>query len=172
MKNVNLLWKKRSSCQRYIVRKVTLDDIVSLLRLEREVYQGVLQWSKYTFERELTNTVPHYYYLVEDKQEVIAFIGCRLQKRMAHVTNLVVSPRYQHQGIATMLMDKVEWWAKCHFAKTMSLEVRMTNLEAKRLYRKRGYRALKIIEGYYFDNKEDGVYMEKELYDQRFKKRR
>ena len=171
MKNVNRLWKKPST-NHYVLRTVEVEDIISLLRLEREVYQGVLQWSKHTFERELCQNTPHCYFLIEANQEVIAFIGCRLKNRVAHVTNLVVSPRYQKRGIATLLMNKIEWWARWHFAYKMSLEVRMTNLEAKRFYRKRGYRAVKIIERYYFDNQEDGVYMEKELYDHRFKKRR
>lgn len=163
MKKIITFKRQNDPLAPYVVRPITHDDIVSLLRLEREIYHGVLQWSKLTFERELNNPGPHLYLLVEHHQEVIAFIGVRLQQREAHITNLAVSPHYRHQGIASALMCRAERYAKRHRCKTMTLEVRITNFVAKRFYRRRQYKTKRILHHYYIDNYEDGVVMEKEL---------
>lgn len=162
-KNKTLFKKRNKEKQGYIIRPVEKSDIISLLRLEREVYAGVLQWSKITFERELLNPIPHLYLLIERHQEVIAFIGARFERAGTHITNLVVSPRYQHQGIATYLMQRVEKSAKRRRQKRIHLEVRMTNFEAKRFYRHLGYKTIEITNHYYVDNGEDAVVMEKKI---------
>lgn len=161
-KRKNIIFRRRNK-QGYIVRLIQYDDIASLLRLEREIYHGVLQWSKLTFERELSNSAPHLYLLVEHHQEVIAFIGVRIQDKKAHITNLAVGAKYRHQGIATSLMQRAERFAKKHRCHALTLEVRMTNFEAKRFYRHRHYKARRVLHHYYVDNQEDGVLMEKAL---------
>lgn len=50
-------------------------------------------------------------------------------------------------------------YAALNHAKTLSLEVRVSNIVARSLYRKLGFREGGIRKGYYTDNYEDAIVM-------------
>lgn len=139
------------------------DDIPQLLAIERCVYHGNLLWTKDIFLSELNQSQPHLYVKVQFNRQIIAFIGARFCLGDAHIANLAVLPAYQKQGIASLLLRQVEKWARFYGCQYLSLEVRQSNLAAQRLYRAYGFHSQRVLEHYYFDNDENGVYMEKEI---------
>ncbi len=141
------------------MRTVKYRDIKDLLSVEREVYAVDIPWNRTAFFMELSSDVPHLYLLVESTQEVIGFIGCRFESGDAHITNFAVRPRYQGAGIGTLFIAEIKTMAKqlkCH---QLSLEVRLSNKDAQRLYRQLGFVSKSIKQDYYFQDKEDALDM-------------
>ena len=75
--------------------------------------------------------------------------------------NVAVDSRHRDRGVGTMLMEELEARFLRLGATAAYLEVRESNVDAQRLYSRRGYVYLRKIEGYYGD--EDGLVMTKTL---------
>ncbi|BCA85533.1 ribosomal-protein-alanine acetyltransferase [Enterococcus saigonensis] len=144
----------------WFVREVANDDIKALLAVERNVYHGELPWTKSAFLTELISPLPHLYLCVEN-ETILAFAGCRIIGNDAHITNIAVDPNFQGNGIGTFLMQELEHFAKKNNCLTMSLEVRLSNRDAQRLYRKLGYVSRAIKAAYYDQTNEDALDMVK-----------
>jgi len=84
------------------------------------------------------------------------------------ITTLGVDPEYQKQGIGKNLLKEI----RNYFRKTYGymrrihniqdiiyLHVRMGNHNAKALYDKAGFEMVEILEKYYTEPQEDGIYM-------------
>jgi ribosomal-protein-alanine N-acetyltransferase len=77
-----------------------------------------------------------------------------------HLCNFAVSPDFQHKGIGTALMRRVEQQFALERATGAQLEVRESNLRAQQFYTRLGYRSVFQIGGYYA-NGEDALVMMK-----------
>lgn len=149
----------------YIVREVASADIKDLLSIEREVYAGELPWTKSAFLTELRSNSKHLYLLIQKKEQVVGFIGCRIYGKDAHITNVAVRTNDQGKGIGLFLLKETQKFAEQHGCKTMSLEVRISNNNAQRVYRKMGFVSNAIKRGYYDENHEDALEMILDLED-------
>ena len=76
-----------------------------------------------------------------------------------HVMNIAVDPTYQRQGIATMLLEELFDRTSPDGRRGYTLEVRVSNLGAQRLYEKYGFRRAGVRRRYYSDNNEDALIM-------------
>lgn len=145
--------------EKYSVRAIKLDDIKDLLSIEREVYAGELPWTKTAFLVELQSTDPHLYLLIQKAGKTVGFIGCRIFGQDAHITNVAVLTRYQGKGLGSFLIREVQQFAKINQCETISLEVRISNKNAQRVYRQLGFVSNTIKTDYYTENKEDALEM-------------
>lgn len=147
------------SMQEYVVRAIVLDDIKDLLSIEREVYAGELPWTKTAFLMELQAADPHLYLLIQKDGQTIGFVGCRIFGEDAHITNVAVLTQYQGNGIGSFLIREVQEFARINDCKKISLEVRISNKNAQRVYRQLGFVSNTIKPAYYSENKEDALEM-------------
>ncbi|MBO0422025.1 ribosomal protein S18-alanine N-acetyltransferase [Enterococcus plantarum] len=145
--------------QEYYVRGITLDDIKDLLSIEREVYAGELPWTKTAFLVELQAAEPHLYLLIQKEGKTIGFIGCRIFDKDAHITNVAVAVQNQGKGIGSFLIREVQQFARINNCEKISLEVRISNKNAQRVYRQLGFVSNTIKPHYYTENKEDALEM-------------
>ena len=76
-----------------------------------------------------------------------------------HVMNLVVAPEHQRQGIATRLLVALLDRTAEDASRGFTLEVRVSNDAAIKLYESMGFRAQGVRRGYYTDNREDALIM-------------
>lgn len=147
----------------YLLRQMTVGDIKELIQLEREVYEGQIPWTKSAFLSELYSKYNHQYICLLSEGQIIGFIGIRVVLEDGHVTNIAIHPNYQGQGLGTLLIQEVEKFAKKQKCQTMSLEVRISNRDAQRLYRQLGFESRRIMSEYYNEGNEDAVDMVKYL---------
>ena len=77
----------------------------------------------------------------------------------AHVTTFAVHPRYRRRRIGERLLLALLDLAADRHAREATLEVRLSNLAARRLYEKYGFRPVGIRPRYYSDNQEDALIM-------------
>ncbi|OJG65483.1 ribosomal-protein-alanine acetyltransferase [Enterococcus malodoratus] len=152
------------SDQEYLLRKIIDQDIKELIALERDVYFGETPWTKSAFLSEIHSPIPHLYIcIVTPKEEIAGFIGSRLIGNDTHITNIAVRTTFQNRGIGNLLIDEVEKFAIMNDCETLSLEVRLSNTDAQRLYRRLGFSARNIRKNYYTENNEDALDMIKRL---------
>ena len=115
-------------------------------------------WSLSSLEKELTN--PNALYIVVKLGEkVVGFGGIWVVFDEATVINIAVHPDYRGIHISDIIMETLINKAKSMGACSMTLEVRISNIPAIKLYEKYGF----IIEGtrknFYDNPKEDGHIM-------------
>ncbi|WP_315306597.1 ribosomal protein S18-alanine N-acetyltransferase [Enterococcus devriesei] len=150
--------------QQFLLRKIVDQDIKELIALERDVYFGEAPWTKSAFLSEIHSPIPHLYLcIVTLENEIAGFIGSRLIGDDTHITNIAVGTYFQGQGIGSLLIDEVEKFAIMNDCETLSLEVRLSNTDAQRLYRRLGFSSRNIRKNYYTENSEDALDMIKHL---------
>ena len=96
----------------------------------------------------------------EPGQEFLAgFLGTWYMADEAHIVAVGVRRDYRGQGIGELLLLGAVEQASLQGSRTVTLEVRVSNLVAQNLYLKYGFRERGIRKGYYTDDREDAVIM-------------
>jgi len=76
-----------------------------------------------------------------------------------HITNIAVTEDCRRQGIGDMLLTALEAQARIRRMIGLTLEVRVGNEYAMRLYNKHGFKIEGLRKNYYADTKEDAAIM-------------
>ncbi|MGH2369451.1 MAG: ribosomal protein S18-alanine N-acetyltransferase [Chloroflexota bacterium] len=90
---------------------------------------------------------------------VVGYGGLWLMVDEAHITSLAVKPGFRSRGLGELLMLSLFDMAVRVNARWLTLEVRVSNMVARTLYQKLGFREAGIRQRYYTDNNEDAVIM-------------
>ncbi len=138
-------------------RKMTTDDIAQIVAIEEASFPT--PWTADAFHRELKMNEYAHYVVIEKDDVVIGYCGLWIIIDESHITNIAILPEYRGQKLGDALLKEVMDQAKEMGAKTMTLEVRVSNEVAKQLYRKYGFQNGGIRKRYYTDNYEDGLVM-------------
>lgn len=109
--------------------------------------------------RGLFNRHPLNNELTLSNEYITGFIGFWVIADEAHITSIAVRESYRRQGIGELLIISAINLATELKARTITLEVRISNTIAQSLYTKYGFTQVDIRRGYYVDNKEDGLLM-------------
>lgn len=80
-----------------------------------------------------------------------------IQLRHFHIASMAVAPAFRRQGIGEALLRSMLQEVKDRECTRCTLEVRIGNSVARRLYDKVGFECARQMEGYYDDPKEDGL---------------
>ncbi|MCC3376599.1 ribosomal protein S18-alanine N-acetyltransferase [Cohnella sp. REN36] len=138
-------------------RAMTLDDIPAIVAIEQEAFTA--PWTAEAFRNELVQNLFAKYMVMEQAGEVLGYGGMWLIVDEAHVTNIAVREAYRGRGLGERLLREMMKTAHFLGARRMTLEVRVTNERAQRLYRKLGFSPSGLRPGYYSDNQEDALIM-------------
>lgn len=92
---------------------------------------------------------------------VIGMIYVERNTLHGHILTIDVEPRFQRQGIGTLLMKEIEDIFRRKNTKFLHLEVREDNKAAISLYIKLGYVAIGKLDKYY--GRVHGIYLRKSL---------
>ncbi len=138
------------------IRPLTLEDLPEIEAIERRAYRT--PWSRSMFASELAKSSSICLGAVESDRLVGYVINSRYVDAW-HVMNIAVDPDYQRRGIATRLLERLFELTRDDDRRGYTLEVRVSNLEAIRLYEKLGFERRGTRRGYYTDNREDALVM-------------
>jgi ribosomal-protein-alanine N-acetyltransferase len=139
-------------------RKLKLRDLGAIEDIERASYPT--PWSRSMFAGELAK--PSSICLGAIDVEDDRLVGYLIISRYVdawHVMNLAVAHDYRRHGIATRLMQRLFELTASDGRRGYTLEVRVSNEAAIKLYEALGFRARGIRRGYYTDNREDALIM-------------
>ena len=140
------------------LRRLGLGDLGGIDRIERRSY--ATPWSRSMFASELAK--PSSVCLGAFDRESDALVGYLVISRYVdawHVMNIAVDPDYRGRGIGTALFDRLFELTADGETRGYTLEVRISNERAIRLYQRLGFHSRGIRRGYYTDNREDAVIM-------------
>ena len=90
---------------------------------------------------------------------IAGYLGVWFQGSEAHITEIAVRERYRGEGIGELLLIGSVRAAIQYGSNVVTLEARISNFIAQRLYEKYGFKTTGIRKGYYADNREDAVIM-------------
>lgn len=139
------------------MRQEHLEDV---LQIEEECFPTA--WSLNAFLYEITyNNLAHYIVALENG-EIVGYAGMWVILEDAHITNIAVSPCYRRQNCGKNIMLEMMRRASLLGASRMTLEVRVSNKPARRLYSRLGFIERGRRKKYYSDNNEDAVIMWKD----------
>lgn len=110
-------------------------------------------WSKLSYYVEMVAPDAIYKVITVD-DEVVAYGGFHHIIDEAHITNVAVKESFRHQGFGKMLMDALINEAKERKIVAMTLEVRVSNANAVKLYEKMGFKSAGVRPKYYPDGED------------------
>jgi len=133
------------------------EHIPFLMGIELEAYPE--PWTRGMFRDEIRNT-RSYFFLARRDGQIIGYSGFWLILDEAHITSVTVAQAHRGLGYGREQMHHLTQLARDAGARTMTLEVRESNLSARRLYESLGFAPVGRRKGYYSKTGEDAIIME------------
>jgi ribosomal-protein-alanine N-acetyltransferase len=138
------------------IRSLTLADLNAIEEIERSSYPT--PWSRSMFAGELAKPTSLSIGAFEDERLAGYLITSRYVDAW-HVMNIAVSPAFRRRGIATALLQRLFELTEDGIRRGYTLEVRLSNEGAIKLYERLGFSGRGTRRGYYTDNREDALIM-------------
>ncbi len=136
------------------------EDAARIFEVEKAAYDGDSPWAKDVLEKDVAHNPAAIYIVLEAEDEIVGFIGARTTEGTdLHITNVAVLHDYRFLNVATLLLKALEKIARALDKKEITLEARVSNTKAIKLYRKNGYEVVGTKENYYTPENEDAVEM-------------
>ena len=97
----------------------------------------------------------------EEKEafDIAGYVSVWYQGDEAHITEIAVKESLRSRGIGELLLIGALEAAIEYGSKVMTLEARVSNFIAHRMYQKYNFKSVGIRKAYYSDNREDAVIM-------------
>ncbi|KYC83100.1 ribosomal protein S18-alanine N-acetyltransferase [Heyndrickxia sporothermodurans] len=141
----------------YQLREATIADLDGIMNVEIQSFS--LPWSREAFYNEFVKNHFARYFVIVDQEKIIGYCGVWLVVDEAHITNIAILPEYRGQKLGELLLSSIMDYSIQQGAKSMTLEVRVSNIIAQSLYKKLGFFEGGIRKNYYTDNQEDALVM-------------
>ena len=148
------------------LREMTRDDLDAVMRLEQELFAPDT-WTRSMYLEELGLRDTRHYLVAVDpagggQDEVVGYAGLIAYPEEAHIATIGVTTSRQGEGIGGALLDALlaEADRRCP---VVLLEVRATDEDTQRLYRRRGFVPIGVRPRYYPLSGEDAVVMQREV---------
>jgi [ribosomal protein S18]-alanine N-acetyltransferase len=138
------------------IRPLGLTDLTAIDSIEQRAYRT--PWSRSMFASELSKS-SSVCLGAYDGEQLIGYIVNSRYVDAWHIMNVAVDPDYQRRGIATRLLERLFELTQDDQRRGYTLEVRLSNTEAIKLYEKLGFTRQGVRRGYYTDNREDALIM-------------
>jgi ribosomal-protein-alanine N-acetyltransferase len=136
---------------------MTLDDLDAVHAIERASF--AVPWPDDAYRNEIRTNRLATYVVARLGAEIVGFAGLWIMVDEAHVTTFAVDPRWRRRGVGERMLLALLDIATARHAREATLEVRLSNLPARKLYEKHGFRPVGIRVRYYSDNGEDALIM-------------
>ena len=141
------------------LRRLESADLDVVEAIERESYPT--PWSRSMFDAEMRK--PSSLALgAFTGDELVGYAFVSRYVDAWHVMNVAVAHAYRRRGIASALLERMFEVTETDPRRGYTLEVRVSNGGAIRLYERLGFEPRGIRRGYYTDNREDALIMWRE----------
>jgi ribosomal-protein-alanine N-acetyltransferase len=139
-------------------RRLELRDLNAIEEIERSSYPT--PWSRSMFAGELAKPSSICLGALDTEQnELVGYLIISRYVDAWHVMNVAVAPEHRQRKIASMLLGHLFELTAGEGRRGYTLEVRISNDVAIRLYERAGFKPRGIRRGYYTDNREDALIM-------------
>lgn len=139
-----------------VERLVTPDDLDGLLEVERASFHNptTREW----YESELERPEVCFVFVIRTEQSAVAgFCAFWRVADQIHINNLAIRPELRGRGLGRTLLQHVLLEAERLGVTQATLEVRRSNVAARRLYEGAGFRLAGVRASYYTHPIEDAL---------------
>lgn len=116
-------------------------------------------WTPALYLSELAQGDTRLYLVALAAGAVVGYAGSMIVAGEGHVTTVGVAPTWHRRGVATRLLLVLAREARHRGVSALTLEVRMSNHGAQRLYQEFGFVPAGVRKNYYAEVNEDGLVM-------------
>jgi [ribosomal protein S18]-alanine N-acetyltransferase len=142
------------------LRRLETHDLDAVETIERESYPT--PWSRSMFDAELRKPSSLALGAFTAADELLGYAFVSRYVDAWHVMNVAIANAYRRRGIASALLERLFDVTATDPKRGYTLEVRVSNTGAIRLYERLGFEARGVRRGYYTDNREDALIMWRE----------
>ena len=139
------------------IEAMRLEDLPVVQAIEQASFSS--PWPPNAYRSELETNRLASYLVVRVDGDIVAYGGMWLMVDEAHITTFAVHPAWRRRRIGERLLLAFLDLAVVRRAHEATLEVRLSNLPARRLYEKYGFRPVGLRPRYYSDDNEDALIM-------------
>lgn len=143
-----------------LIRTATSDDVPGIRAIEQQA-ESAAHWAEREYDALFAADAPVRIALVavneSDVAQLRGFVIARWTLDDWEIENLVVAPEDQRLGIGTKLIQDLLLRAQATGATSVLLEVRESNVAARRLYEKLGFSGAGRRTNYYREPTEDAL---------------
>ena len=140
-----------------VIEPMRLEDVEEVQRIEEASFST--PWPPNAYRSELMTNRLAAYLVARAEGRIVAYGGMWLMVDEAHITTFAVHPAWRRQRLGERLLLAFLDLAKDRHAREATLEVRLSNISARRLYEKYGFRPVGLRPRYYSDDGEDALIM-------------
>jgi ribosomal-protein-alanine N-acetyltransferase len=134
-----------------------IEDVDEVALMERLIFPS--PWPRQAFVDEVKEGTGSLSLVARLGRPLAGYLVAWFVLDEAHLGNIAVNSELRRRQIATELMKRLIQEADERMVTWITLEVRVSNVGAIRLYRNFGFRAISMRRGYYIDNREDAFVM-------------
>jgi ribosomal-protein-alanine N-acetyltransferase len=138
-------------------RHANLSDLDAILKIEQSSFPA--PWPRSVIAGEIDGRSWSRVTIATHDDTLLGYIVYWIITTEVHLLNLAVDPIWRRNGIAKKLMAYLIETSQSDSLAEILLEVRLSNLAAKNLYRQLGFEEIAIRPKYYSDNLEDALVM-------------
>lgn len=139
------------------ITKMRRRHLRRVLAIEADVYPR--PWSASLFLSELAQRSTRSYIVARHEGDVVGYAGLMFTGLEGHITNIAVDPSFHGRKVGSRLLLTLVTEAIARGAETISLEVRVSNVPAQKMYEKFGFCVTGTRKGYYIETNEDAFVM-------------
>jgi len=144
---------RRATVARYRIRPARAADVGDVAAIERATFSD--PWSANDFEECIDSGVP--FLVAEERGGVLGYAIAHWAADEAEILNVGVAPAFRRQGVGRALVERMLAALHDHGARVVYLEVRESNVIARRLYESLGFTEVARRARYYRRPVEDAV---------------
>lgn len=144
--------------------RMRASDLDEVMGIENVSFSS--PWSRSYFVQEIEKNPLALPFVLRKKgadSTMVGFCVCWIIRDELHINNVAVNPNFRRQGYGELLMQTALQFGLLQNCRKATLEVRVSNKRAIRLYEKLGFRIIGEAPNYYDDNSEDAFILFKEL---------
>ncbi|HEY7132163.1 MAG TPA: ribosomal protein S18-alanine N-acetyltransferase [Candidatus Limnocylindrales bacterium] len=142
---------------RIVIEAMRLEDLDEVQGIEEASFST--PWPPNAYRSELMTNRLASYLVARAGDRIVAYGGMWLMVDEAHITTFAVHPAWRRQKLGERMLLAFLDLARDRHAREATLEVRLSNVAARRLYEKYGFRPVGLRPRYYSDNNEDALIM-------------
>lgn len=138
-----------------IFRRMQETDLDKVVWLEKEIF--TTPWSRTSFQESLEKT--YSYFFVAQEKEVVGYCGIHNLGGDGEITNVAVDRNWRKKHVAHSMLEFAMHEAEKEGVEAFTLEVRVSNTPAIKLYEKLGFVNQGIRKNFYQNPVEDAIVM-------------
>lgn len=146
------------------ISPMSQDDVSAVALIEKECFSE--PWSDEGIRSEIGNSSARFF-TAKIQGETAGYVGMHIVLDECYIANVAVRSAFRRRGVADALLRCAEKTAEREGCAFISLEVRVSNIPAIKLYEKHGYISQGERKNFYRDPVENAVIMTKFLSEEK-----